>query len=197
MVAREPRAPRHGNEALRQLFIWWTSALGAGARPALDAVRACGSALDRLRRRDYSPLASWPVFVLAVSCVLFGALVRIAMSPSGPDRITAATAGVATLGWALARLGLMVLVVGTSEGAIRRARGAWATGAAVWMIALSPLAAIAAWAASGVISFLTLKALGERAARARRAVLVAWGLQAAVSIASWLVVNGWFATLLR
>jgi hypothetical protein len=37
----------------------------------------------------------------------------------------------------------------------------------------------------------------ETPARARKAVGLAWGAQAVVTIVSWLTVNAWFATLLR
>jgi len=196
MVARDSGTPRSGTRVLTQVLAWWTTALEAVAEVACRTWRATCNGLGRLRTGDLAPLSSWPFLSLAAGCVLVGALIRLAASSAGPDRVSAATAGVAAIGWALGRLGLMVLVLGTQDRAVRRARGAWAAGAVVWAIAVVPIASFIAWVASGVISLLVLRGLGEPMERARKAILIAWGVHAVASLASWIVVNGWFAAQL-
>lgn len=196
MVARGSSGSRPRRHALSQLLHGWRSALQTVVTATLEAARAARCELGAVVSGDLAPLSRWPYVTLALGCVTGGALARLALAAPGQDRIAAATAGAAALGWAVGRLGIMTIVLGTDRRSARRTRSAWVAGTVVWAGAVVPLAAFAAWLASGAISYVALGRTGEPAIRARRAIVAAWGIQAAVTLVSWIAVNAWFASLL-
>ncbi len=179
-----------------QLLHGWRSALQTVVTATLEAARATRGEVGVIASGDLSPLSRWPYVTLALGCVSGGALARVALTAPGQDRIAAAAAGAAALGWAVGRLGIMTIVLGTNRRSAQRTRSAWVAGTVVWAVAVVPLAAFVAWLVSGAISYVALRRTGEPATRARRAVVAAWGAQAAVALASWIAVNAWFASLL-
>jgi len=174
----------------------WRCLLGASLSKVRRTARATSGDLGAATAGDLATLARWRYSVLAVGLVVAGGLGRVSLTDPGPDRIAAATAAVAAVGWAIGRLGIMLIVLGTGKVVSARTRGAWVAGTTVWVVAVVPLAAFIAWVASAGITLFALVRSGEGSTRARRAVLVAWGIQAAVTIAGWFAVNAWFATLL-
>lgn len=176
----------------------WASIVSTTAGRFAAGVTAVRASIDALRARDLHALHGWPVVTASVALLVAGAAIRVALSEPGPELVAAAVASLSALGWAAARLGMLVAVLGTSRARSRAAVGAWAAGTWVWVVSVNPVLAFVAWAASAALSWVVLRRDETLPApRARRAVLVAWGVQAAVSILSWLAVNGWFASLIR
>ncbi len=129
-----------------------------------------------------------------IVCVLMlslGALLRIAVASPGAERGAAAIAAMSQVIWALARLAILGLTVRTLRRDPSAVRGAWALGTCAWVVALDPLLAVVAWAASAALTLWALLRLGEARVSARRAVLITWGAQAAVAVLGWLAINAW------
>jgi len=194
MVARDSKRAGTTTGLLAQLMNAWGGALDSAARASVRVAHSLRDDFQRLRQGDLEVLSTWAPVALAMGCVVAGAAVRTWISPPGPERTAAAIAGAVNVGWAVGRLGLMVVVLGLHKA--RVARSAWVLGCAAWIVAISPLTAAVAWVFSAGLTGWALGRMGESTRDARISVSVAWGTHAAVSVASWLVVNGWFAAQL-
>jgi len=194
MVARDSKRSGRTTGLLSQLMRAWAGALDSAARASVRVAHSARDSFQRVSQGDLEALSTWAWIAFAMGCVIAGAAVRTWISPPGPERTAAALAGAVNVGWAVGRLGLMVVVLGLHKA--RGARSAWVLGCVVWIVAISPLTAALAWVFSAGLTGWALGRLGESTRDTRISVSVAWGTHAAVSVASWLVVNGWFAAQL-
>lgn len=192
MVARKEDAEfEHEVEvpgALGGLLMLWRRFLTAIVRAARRLVPTASPAERPVLERGWLPF-------LGVVALAAGAAGGIALAPSGQPRVLALAAGTASILWGMIRWLLMrVVPQGRSLGA-RGLAGAWAAGALVYAVALTPELRFAAWAVSAVITWFALRRLALDRRGASWLVGVAWGSQALVVVLSWVATNAYVALL--
>ena len=202
MVARntdaETRQNRPSDGVIRRFLVWWqrllTAALGRSA-PLAESVRRAAETLARSPREMLalrSPSLAWTGGL----AVVMGAVGTVALSGTGPGRWVALSAAVMTLMWAGMRWALMDIVARHRTTLTRaQIRGAWAWGALVWVIGVTPELRALAWVVSGAVTWLIVERLGATRRQALACVGIAWGAQALVVVGSWLARNAIIAIL--
>ena len=202
MVARntdpESRHRRPPHDVIRGFLVWWQRTLTAAFGAAVQAV-------ERARRAPETPVRSSPrAFSLQSAslawagglAVALGAAATVALSGTGQSRSVAVSAAIMTLMWAAVRWALVDMTARHRTGLTRaQVRGAWALGALVWVIGVTPELRALAWAASGIVTWLILERLGNTRRQALTCVGIAWGAQALVVVGSWLARNAIIAIL--
>ncbi len=202
MVARntdaEVRGKRPSDGVVGRLLVWWQRLLSG-------LLGRTTSLVDTARRRSEKPahsphgaIAIQSPIVAWVGClaVAFGALGIVTLAGSGTDRWVGVSGATMTIVWAGVRWALMD-VVARRETTLTRAqvRGAWAVGALVWLIGVTPELRALAWVASGAVTWLILERLGATRRQALTCVGIAWGSQALVVVGSWLAKGALIAIL--
>ena len=178
--------------------MWWqrllTAALGRST-PLAEVVRRAAEKSAR-SPRELLALQSTSLAWAGGLAVVVGAVGTVALSGTGPGRWVALSAAAMTLVWAGMRWALMDIVARHRTGLTRaQVRGAWALGALVWVIGVTPELRALAWAASGIVTWLILERLGTTRRQALTCVGIAWGAQALVVVGSWLARNAIIAIL--
>lgn len=143
-----------------------------------------GKAVEVESVRGTARLAS-----IGVSFLLVGTVASLLFGAGGPSHFVDIAW---TAAWAPLRLAIMWLVAPRRGARLRTATlSAWGVGLAPYALAISPLTRIVAFFASAILTF---RALCGGAPLARKEafamVLGAWGGQAAVEVASWIVRAG-------
>jgi len=168
-------------DAWRRLLTSALTAAASGARSVETRATGLRSSARTVDRRTLE-------LVAGAGAVLLGIVLDIAIGPPGTG-VDAIGAGLSTIAWALARLLLLTLV----EPDVSATGRAWRLSLLPWAIGATPGLRAAAWVASGIVAALTLRASGLPIRRWLRATVVAWGVQAALSLA--VVVVRWVALL--
>lgn len=182
-LAQRPVA--HG--PVQRFFRWWQVWLTLVLRGVGNSLRANNSlatanVLEPLR----SPMTVWA----GCLALLAGAVFTVVAAPSGIAKRAALLAAVAGLLWGALRLALMhVGATGTLSSDRPAIRGAWGLGSTVWLLGITPELRVLSWALSGAVTWVALERLGASRRQAGRCVGVAWGVQALVTVGSWLARN--------
>lgn len=203
MVARNTDADfspqRLPSGVVGRFLRWWqrflsTLVAASHTSPTRPATPTAGEppAESRLLAIVRAPALVWAGGL----AMLGGAALTVAISPAGTARSVAISAAVMSLIWGALRWALMRIVASeTLARDLRSTRGAWAAGATVWILGVTPELRGLAWAASGAITWLVLERLGVTRRQALVCVGVAWGAQAFVVVGSWLARNAIIAIL--
>jgi hypothetical protein len=93
-----------------------------------------------------------------------------------------------SIGWAAVRLVLLTLSL--PSGGARSVVRAWGLGTAAWLLAVTPVLQVGAWLLSAVVTQVALERETYRRAEAVRAVVLAWGVQALLTIGYFVVRSG-------
>lgn len=187
MVARKRSAEGTVQATLVGLFNAWRA--GVARAGAVLSSLVAPQVEERERRLRHLRFVA-PIIAGLLAPVL-GGVARVALADEG-TRAAAAWAAATDVAWAGGRLAIMAWA-GRLRG--RAPWGAWALGLIPFAVAVTPLLAAIAWAASGVLTWWTLRIAGRDTISARRMIAAAWGTQAAVAVIAWIAVNAWVVLL--
>lgn len=178
MVARKPGAEWRLGDVLSGAFMWWRRVLSRGTSAAGRAVTTISRAIAA------SPAATGQAGWIAagLGALVAGAIAGIVLAPAGQPSLAALAARSASVFWAGMRLLVMRLAAPSLATDRGRLTHAWALGLLPWIAGVTPELRLAAWAASGVVTYLALQRASDGAAGARIAVAWAWGAQALIFI---------------
>ncbi len=196
MVARKQGADSAVTGTVQALFHAWRGLLTIVAEELWGAVRSTHQGLTALAQGDAQALTGGVAVAGGVAFLGIGAALSIGLAPAGPPRASAAIGAAATVLWSLARLALLHIAAGGKAVRPGTITGAWAAGLIPYALAVTAWMHPVAWAASGLLTLLTLSALGTEAQVARRAVLTAWSVQAAAVVLGRIAASAWVAVLL-
>ena len=185
MVARDPSSGRPEQGFFRRVFTVWRRFLArlasGGAEAAAGVASAVADDLEAARDQDSPALRSRTLFWAAWTTAIAGSSAAVAITPTS-ETLAAAVIGLA---WAGPRLWLLRFAE-PLPGDAAGVRGAWALGLCAYALAITPELGLAAFFVSGVTTGVTLVRIGAERRIATRAVLFAWGAQAAVMLCAWL-----------
>lgn len=188
MVARDPSSGRPEQGFFGRVFTVWRRFLArlasGGAEAAAGVASAVADDLEAARNQGSPALRSRTLFWAAWAAAIAGSIAAVAIAPAG-ETLPAAAEAVIGLVWAGLRLWLLRFAE-PLPGDAAGVRGAWALGLCAYALAITPELGFAAFFVSGIATGITLVRIGAERRIATRAVLFAWGAQAAVMLCAWL-----------
>lgn len=189
MVARKEDAEGRTEDLAPRLFTTWRALLGrvwtrvsAFIRPDAETRGRRSAAVNRA-----APIA------IGTVCLIAGSIVGVAVAAPGSER-SAWIALLFTVVWAGGRL-LVLDLVAHGRIDLPSLLRAWAWGLVPYAFAVTPALTLVAWLVSALVTWRVLTLSGLTPGEARKAVLIAWGIQALFGVLTWIVVNGWVAFL--
>lgn len=187
MVARDPSSGRPEQGFLGRAFSAWRRFLARLVRGGADTATSIASTvsadLEEARHEGVPALRGRTIVWAGWGAAVVGSLGAIALAPAG-EVLAATVAAALGLGWAGVRLWLLRFADPLPRDP-KGVRGAWALGLCAYILAVTPELGVAAFLVSGTATGVALVRVGADRPMARRAVLFAWGAQAAVMLLAW------------